>query len=291
MMKTSPYTILECDRSDSFSTIKAKYRKLLLKHHPDKNGGTNSDKFVEINQAFKCLASQKSKSIVVDFRQTAKNLVFKFLMMMKPRDIVLNVKVTIDDIYFGVTKKITYIRFKGGVKMKDAVYINLHNFENKYTFKSFGDENPIANTRGDLHINVSIDYQQFTNCHIDDILDEYNLTASFNIDLHEYFMGLRDHHKFIVQLPEFSQHIPHINGMSFSLPNRGLPFETDEGIIERGNLTILLYLNMSYITKNLSDDPSFCNILRKYFTAAPSTYDYNTATRESYGYIPMHSAS
>lgn len=287
-MKKSPYTILECDKSDSLSTIKAKYRKLLLRHHPDKNGGMNSDKFVEINQAFKSLTEKKSKSIVLDFRQTARNMLLHFFMRMKPRDIVLNVKVTIRDVYFGITKKITYVRFKGGVKTKDTVYINLHNFENEYVFKSFGDENPIANTCGDLHVKVIIDYQEYTNCRVDNILDEYDLTVTFNIDLHEYFVGLQEHHKFIVQLPEFLQHVPHVNGMSFSLPNKGLPFETDEGIFERGDLTVLLYLNMSYIPKNINEDPSFLNILKQYFTSAP--YDSEIATRECLDKIAMHTA-
>lgn len=287
-MKKSPYTILECDKSDSLSTIKAKYRKLLLRHHPDKNGGMNSDKFVEINQAFKSLTDAKSKSVVVDFRQTARNMLLFCMMMMKPRDIVLNVKVTITDLYFGITKKITYVRFKGGVKTKDTVYVNLNNFENKYIFKRFGDENPIANTCGDLHVNVIIDYQEYTNCRVDNILDEYELTVTFNIDLHEYFVGLQEHHKFIVQLPEFLHYVPHIDGMSLSLPNKGLPYETDEGIFERGDLTVLLYLNMSYIPKNVNEDPSFLYILKQYFTSAPC--DSENATLECLDKIPMHTA-
>jgi len=67
------YTILECDRTDSIESIKAKYRKLVLKHHPDKNGGVHTSKFYEINEAYKNLVKQRS--IVIDLRQNARQMV------------------------------------------------------------------------------------------------------------------------------------------------------------------------------------------------------------------------
>ena len=268
MILKDDYRVLGCSKSDSLDTIKANYRKLLLKHHPDKNNGVHSEKIFEINKAYDNLIKQRS--IVVDFRQNARQMVLRFFMLMKPRNIVLNVKVSIRDVYNGITKKITYSRFKDGKRIKDYVFINLNNFDNnQYIFKHFGDENSIANTSGDLHVNVSIDYQEFTNCTIDNIIDDYNVTLTLNINLQEYFTGVQQCTTFIVELPELLNHIPHIHGMSLSLPEKGLPFETEDGEVARGDLTVLLYLNLSNIPENINKDESFCAFLKTYFTDTP----------------------
>jgi len=53
---TSFYDILEVDKSASQEEIKKAYRKLSLKHHPDKNGGVDNDMFQKINEAYETLS-------------------------------------------------------------------------------------------------------------------------------------------------------------------------------------------------------------------------------------------
>ena len=257
------YTILGCDRNDPIESIRAKYKKLILKYHPDKYSGS-SEKFIEINRAFENI--EKDRSIALNFRQTARNALFTFLMLIKPKNVVLNTRIHIKDIYNGVTKKIRYRRFKGRTNVVDEVFIDLHNFEAQYIFEGFGDENPISHSFGDLYVNLTVDYGNFKHCRIDDIVGDYNITMALNIDLHEYFTGLKSHDSaFFCNLPELKKHIPHNDGMSVSIEKKGLPFIDDADQVDRGTLTVLLYLNLSNIPISITKDAKFCEFLRKYF--------------------------
>lgn len=56
------YNILEIDKNASQETIKKAYRKMSLKHHPDKPSG-DADKFKEINEAYQTLSDDNKKRI------------------------------------------------------------------------------------------------------------------------------------------------------------------------------------------------------------------------------------
>ena len=56
------YKILGVDRKASEDDIRKAYRKLAMKHHPDKNPGDkkSEDKFKEINEAYQVLIDAAS---------------------------------------------------------------------------------------------------------------------------------------------------------------------------------------------------------------------------------------
>jgi DnaJ-class molecular chaperone len=58
---TSFYDILEVDNSASQEEIKKAYRKLSLKHHPDKNGGLDNEMFQKINEAYETLSDPQKR--------------------------------------------------------------------------------------------------------------------------------------------------------------------------------------------------------------------------------------
>lgn len=58
----NPYRVLGVSSTDSFDKIKAVYRKLCKKYHPDEEGG-DSDKFAEISKAWKVISESHSKGI------------------------------------------------------------------------------------------------------------------------------------------------------------------------------------------------------------------------------------
>lgn len=62
MKATDCYQILGVQRGASQKEIKAAYRKLSLKYHPDRNKDQNDEKFKEIVQAYQILKLQEKNS-------------------------------------------------------------------------------------------------------------------------------------------------------------------------------------------------------------------------------------
>ena len=54
------YNVLGINKNASQDEIKKTYRKLSLKHHPDRKGGS-ADAFKKINEAYEVLGDEKKK--------------------------------------------------------------------------------------------------------------------------------------------------------------------------------------------------------------------------------------
>ncbi|KAF9925908.1 Type I HSP40 co-chaperone [Linnemannia zychae] len=61
--ETKLYQALEVDPNCSDSELKKAYRKLALKHHPDKTGGATSEKFQEISHAYDILSDPSRRQL------------------------------------------------------------------------------------------------------------------------------------------------------------------------------------------------------------------------------------
>ena len=59
------YQILEIEPTDDLSIIKSAYRKLVIKYHPDLNGGNRvyEEKFKEISEACEVLMDKDKKAL------------------------------------------------------------------------------------------------------------------------------------------------------------------------------------------------------------------------------------
>ena len=73
MAKRDYYEILGVNKSASKDEIKKAYRKLALKHHPDKNKGNKAseEKFKEASEAYHVLSDDKRKSNYDQFGHAA----------------------------------------------------------------------------------------------------------------------------------------------------------------------------------------------------------------------------
>jgi DnaJ-class molecular chaperone len=184
---------------------------------------------------------------------------------MKPKDILLKLTIDVKDIYSGNIKKINYSRYLKGTKIKDHVYVDLKNFTESHVLEGYGDENPFTKKCGDLKINFIINYGSFNNVYINNIIDTYDMSYSIKISLYEFFYGFRNTYTFITIPFDISFHNPHVDGLSLTLPNLGLPYEDEHDTLLRGNLIILLDIDLSTIDTNTIEDKEFKRVVDKYF--------------------------
>ena len=54
------FELLDADESETIDSLKSKCQNLLLKHHPDKNAGLQSDVFQSVQAAWKLLSNPQS---------------------------------------------------------------------------------------------------------------------------------------------------------------------------------------------------------------------------------------
>ena len=73
MAKRDFYDVVGVDKSSNPEQIKSAYRKLAVKHHPDKNPGdkVSEDKFKEASEAYNILSNQKKKQNYDNFGHAA----------------------------------------------------------------------------------------------------------------------------------------------------------------------------------------------------------------------------
>jgi len=130
---TKFYKTLEVDKTASDKEIKTAYRKLAVKHHPDKGG--DSEKFKEITRAYEVLSDQEKRSKYDRFGEEglddsgpgdAGDIFEAFFggggrgggggggggrrRRQKTKDVVQPLKVTLEQLYAGATKKMAITR-------------------------------------------------------------------------------------------------------------------------------------------------------------------------------------
>lgn len=57
------YEVLNSDCGDDINTIKRRYQDLVVKHHPDKNGGEQSPEFHRVRSAWETLSCAESRKL------------------------------------------------------------------------------------------------------------------------------------------------------------------------------------------------------------------------------------
>ncbi|CAE7753896.1 DNAJ1 [Symbiodinium sp. CCMP2592] len=126
---TKFYKLLEVDKGASEADIKKAYRKLAVKHHPDKGG--DPEKFKEITRAYEVLSDSDKRSKYDRFGEEgldndgpgdAGDIFEAFFggggrrggggqrRRQKTKDVVQNLKVTLEQMYVGATKKMAITR-------------------------------------------------------------------------------------------------------------------------------------------------------------------------------------
>lgn len=132
MSKRDYYEILEISKDASKDEIKKAYRKMAIKYHPDKNAGDKEaeEKFKECAEAYDTLSNDEKKRKYDMFghqeiggrsNMSASDIFNMFgdifggrqpqnQRILKGQDIRITEKFSLEDLYFGTTRKVKYKR-------------------------------------------------------------------------------------------------------------------------------------------------------------------------------------
>jgi molecular chaperone DnaJ len=130
--KENYYTTLGLDKKCSKSDIDSAYRTLAIRWHPDKNKDnreTAEKRFREISKAYQILSDEQSrknydKHGVVDMSGSTDNLIDPFIFfkdVFKTEnndipDVVVRLEATINELFVGFTRSVTFTRYSPCVK-------------------------------------------------------------------------------------------------------------------------------------------------------------------------------
>lgn len=214
------YKLLEVDANSTVEDIKRSYKRLCLKYHPDKCDG-DSVKFIEIKRAYEELLRVKETNI---------NFFILFLNFIntfgKCNDITIRLRILLEDIYNKSVKKFTYTRMNNKLlKQKELLYLELMGWRENYILDGKGDYNVMTGKYGNLHIYVDIDYGKFCNLELNKIINLYDLSTVVEINLYEYYYGVKRQLKFFNNTYIEIDYVPYEEGDTQVFVEYGLPNE------------------------------------------------------------------
>lgn len=156
------YSVLGVPKTASQEEIKKAYRKLAMKHHPDRNGGS-SEALSKINNAYEVLGDS-TKRQEYDNPQTKINTgnfedIFKQgfyrQQVVRNRNISARVQINLSDVVTGKQLFITYRLYSGKEEMVEINIPQGVHDGSMLRFKNLGDDS-YPGPRGDLLIKIIV---------------------------------------------------------------------------------------------------------------------------------------
>lgn len=234
---TDPYSVLGVTRSSTDKEIKSAYRKLAMKHHPDKGG--DEARFQEINTAYNQIRTQQDRNNYdkpahdafsqggfntrADFADFERAFEWHFgnrnQRQVNPnKDIHINYNITLDEVYDGVNKDIQ-ISLPGNKHTTVNIQIPKGvKTGNKIKFSGCGDNTYKGFTPGDLYVTV------LEQTHPTFIRQENNCCVNYTIDVYTAMTGGElevasiDGSKYKLKVKPGTQ-----PGSKFRIPEAGFP--------------------------------------------------------------------
>jgi len=276
--------------------IKAAYKRLSKKYHPDKNKNQDYSEFIKISESYQRLMkiydfkidNEDYEFYISNYISIIKylydvirnkllentsnwNFLFSKKSKEKTKDIIINLDVNLENIYKSDVKKviIKVLRKNENNKLilkKEDFYISLFDYKKQYIFKSKSDDD-LEKENGDVIININIVTPN--GYYIKNIKNEkYNLYYDMEVSIYEYLFGIN---KFI-KILDMSENIIELKNNTlyenseYVLNNKGFLYKKDEKYV-RGKFIIKfkvcnknLKLNTEY-----KENIEFQNLIKKYF--------------------------
>jgi len=173
-------------------------------------------------------------------------------MTCVPKNVTLDVNVSIEDIYNNKIKKLTYSRVCATMnRQATSVFLELIDFKESYVIEGFGDYNVWTGRYSDLVIKANIDYTGFEHVRLEHILNQHDLCATIKVNMYEYFYGAtRDLVFFNDSRVFITDHVPCDHGTTLVKGGLGLMNPDD---MQRGDLYIFIEADMSLYDREAMD--------------------------------------
>tara|TARA_Y100000389_G_scaffold105527_1_gene102445 strand:- start:42343 stop:43152 length:810 start_codon:yes stop_codon:yes gene_type:complete len=248
-------SILNLNSNSTFKDARSNYLKLCLKFHPDKNNG-NSEEFIRINEAYDYYVSNHKSYKVISLQECLKSYQCYLICLgcfLKTKDIQLQLKIQLEDIYNIKTKRIVYSRLMSDFLLKkEVLYLELSGFQYRYEIDSYGDFNVISGQYNNLIVDIEIIYPDLMHINLNDTLSMYDLYYNIDINIYEYYFGLqRDLPYFNDDTIKTRGHIPNQEGDILVINDMGLM--NDENKREKLYIFFKIDMNMH----NLNDEDEY----------------------------------
>jgi curved DNA-binding protein len=233
-----PYNVLGVDKTSSHDDIKKAYRRLAKEHHPDKNGGDDSQ-FKEIAEAYEKIGDESSRqqwdatsnfqnfsgfdgrvNMSDLFDQVFGNAFNSSRQSTKGSDLRLDLHLSFDEAYHGTSKQFTVngqdlrVDFKPG--LKSGMKLRIPGKGQPHQFNS-------TLPNGDLIIHVHVIHNSNW------ILQGDDIWVELNINWYDIFLGTRvsvntPSGQLYINIPENSY-----PGKTLRIKDRGYPiYNTDK---------------------------------------------------------------
>lgn len=272
------YEILGVDKTATDDDIKKAYRKLAMKHHPDRGGDQTI--FQQVQEAYSVL-SDPNKRMQYDnpqpqpqfhhfnggmppgFEDLFRNFAFNFQFggdpfQRQPRNRNLNLQTTIslEDAFYGkeVVANITLPNGRENI-VNVKIPPGIHD-GNTLRLKELGDDTVPGAPRGDVHLTISVLPHNVFQRSGDDLHIEQEVSALDAITGIDVFVNTIDNKTLKIHIQEGTQH-----GTTLVAQGYGMPNLNDSRL--RGRLFVKIKIVIPKLTdyqKTLIQSAKNCNI-------------------------------
>jgi len=230
------YSVLGVSKTASQDEIKQAYRKLAMKHHPDRTGGS-SDVLSKINSAYEVLGdpAKRAEYDNPQPRYTSNNFedIFKQgfyrQQVKRNRNVALQAEISLADVISGKQLYANYRLYSGREEMVEISVPAGVNDGTVLHLRNFGDDS-VPGPRGDLLIKIKVRPEKNWG------RQDNNLVLLYELDALEMILGTKvvvntlDGKNIEVRIPQGTQ-----TDTKFSIREYGIP---DRRTGKRGNLYI-----------------------------------------------------
>ena len=272
--------------TSSIDDIKAAFKALALKHHPDKSHDMpGADTFIKIKEAYNLLLERRPPlpadipDINTNWTEVLENML-DVLTRMTPKkkkktrpirtpnpkqsaniqNINANINVSLQDAYYGKVIKlhVNCKKWQSDETFSQDLYISLCHLQDSYTFKAMGDY-ITETTRGDTIVNVIVDEHEYIKR--DTIISKHDLYIVHKISLYEYY------YRTYLAVPLFKE-LLELENLTLSTKRcyichgKGLPYVDDAGDAQRGHM----YVHFELVLPEVLNNNDIKSILQTYFT-------------------------